>query len=180
MSSRTTRGHRSVVARRPSGSPEKTGGAPRSPEGVSPDDPGVLTGQFEAFVGQLPHPDHYAAYEHTLTGAADRILGLTERQSAHRQAQEALELRAGLEARARGQWFAFIIAIVSLGLGAYLAASGMSTVGGVVLFVALAELAIATFAKLRHLLSPPEPMKGRLDDAPAPPIPDRSQRSSRQ
>ena len=176
MSSGTRKGHRAAVERRPADSMEPKRDL-RDPEAAVPGDPSALTGHFEAFVGPLPHPDHYAAYEHTLNGAADRILGLAERQSAHRQAQEALELRAGLEARTRGQWFAFLIAIVSLGLGAYLAASGMSLVGGVVLFVALAELAIAIYAKLRHLLGPSEPVTRRPDDAPAPPIPGPSRRS---
>ena len=134
------------------------------------------TERFEAFSGPLPHPDHFAAYQRTLPGAADRILALTEQQTAHRQRQEERNLEADVEARRRGQWFAFLIAAVSLGMGGYLAGTGANLVGGIVLAVALTELGIATYGKLRQMLAPPRAGR-RTDDAPpAPPDAPRPER----
>lgn len=163
MAPRTPKRQRRIAPPRSSDSPERVG-EPVAPVAVEPGGQESVTGHFEAFVGQLPHPDHYAAYEQTLGGAADRILALTERQSAHRQTQEALELRAHIDARARGQWFAFIVALTSLGLGAYLAAAGMSTIGGVIVTFGLAELGLTIYLKVRRILNPE-------DDRGSPPAP---------
>ena len=123
---------------------------------------------LEAFVGPLPHPDHFDAYEKTLKGAADRILKLAERQSAHRMGHEEVEQRAGIAARSRGQWFAFILVVVTLALGSYLAATGVTLTGSLILLFGLAELGVATSLKLQRLLGPREGAT-RTPDVPAPP-----------
>ena len=123
MGKRTQKSDHKTIVRRGADRPERVEDT-EGPHNVVPGDRNAVTGRFEAFAGPLPHPDHYAAYEQTLVGAADRILVLTERQSSHRQSQEAVELRANIDARTRGQWFAFIVALTSLGLGASLAAAG--------------------------------------------------------
>ncbi len=165
MSARKPKKQQAITKRRSADSPQQTD-QPATPAAVRPSVPNAVTERFEAFVGPLPHPDHYAAYEQTLTGAADRILAQAEQQSSHRQAQEAIELRARIDARARGQWFAFIVALTSLGLGAYLATTGLSGLGAIVVAFGLAELGITIYLKLRGILNPE-------DKTPSPPDPPR-------
>lgn len=127
----------------------------------------AVEGRVETFQGPLPHPDHYAHYERTLPGAANRILQIAERQSAHRLDQEKEELRANIAARSRGQWFGFVIALAAMGLGAYLSIAGLRVFGGVVLFAMLADWAVAMYTRLRRLSSPPS--DGSTSDGVPPP-----------
>jgi uncharacterized membrane protein len=167
MSARKPKKHQVITTRRSVVSPEQTN-QPATPAAVGQSVPNAVTERFEAFVGPLPHPDHYAAYEQTLTGAADRILAQAEQQSSHRQAQEAIELRARIDARARGQWFAFIVALTSLGLGAFLATTGLSALGTIVVTFGLAELGITIYMKVRRILHP-EDESASPPDPPRPP-----------
>ena len=142
---------RPVARDRRSDLPEKTDVQENTPSPVRGDEQHMV-GRFEAFAGPIPHPDHFAAYEQALPGAADRILKLAEAQSAHRQRQEKRAQDALIQARTRGQWFGFIMATVCLGLGGYLSASGVDIIGGVVLTVGLAQLGFAIYGKFRALL----------------------------
>ena len=128
----------------------------------------AVAGRLETFQGPLPHPDHYAHYERTLPGAANRILQIAERQSAHRLDQEKEELRANITARSRGQWFGFVIALAAMGLGAYLSLAGLRVFGGAVLFAMLADWAVAMYTRLRRLSSPPDD-GSTPDGVPSPP-----------
>lgn len=71
------------------------------------------------FSGPLPRPDILAAYENTLPGAADRVISMAERQSAHREALEAKHLDAGIRAQQLGSVFAFILSLIVV-LGGFL------------------------------------------------------------
>ena len=86
-----------------------------------------------------------------LSGAANRILVLAERQSSHRLRQEASDRNAFIAARTRGQWFAFVVAMSGLGLGGYLVTAGMPWIGSVPLLAALGELALTIYARFRQL-----------------------------
>lgn len=174
MVSRTPRNGQEALARRRSDRPDRTSDS-TDVRNVVPGDQTALTGHFEAFAGPLPHPDHFAAYEQSLTGAADRILTLTEQQSSHRHAQETIELQANIGARTRGQWFAFLVALMSLGIGAYLAVTGSSLFAATVMTVGLAELGLAVYLKLRRALRPDDSQ----GDPPAPPPPPRHRRDDR-
>ena len=64
----------------------------------------VQTAQHLEFSsGPLPHPHFFQTYEATLPGAAERILAMAEREQKSRHAREA-----------RGQWMAFLLALVGL------------------------------------------------------------------
>ncbi len=66
-------------------------------EGDRPEDPhreptlqsgATLEAQFSALIGPLPHPAILQGYEDVLPGAAERIIALAEKQSAHRMGIE--------------------------------------------------------------------------------------------
>lgn len=65
----------------------------------------------EKFSGPLPHPNHLAAYEQTLPGAADRILTMAEKQQNHRMNLENQVIPSEVQINKRGQWFAFIMGL---------------------------------------------------------------------
>lgn len=141
---------------------------PTDPNAVGP--PGTPL-SIEAFRGPLPHPDHFQACDQTLPGAADRILKLAERQSAHRLRHEEIDQRAGIGARALGQWFAFLLVAGSLALGGYLAAAGVTLIGIIVLLCGLLGFVVPTFLKLQRLLALRGSTEQPQDDAPALPAP---------
>lgn len=88
-------------------------------------------------------------YEEVLSGAADRIFTLMERQSAHRQRLESISLEGGSRSRDRGQFFAFILcALVVVGgfIAIYL---GQGLVGMAAIIVAIGGVA-ATFLATRQ------------------------------
>lgn len=99
--------------------------------------------------GPLPPPSMLRGYEEVLSGAADRIFTLMERQSAHRQRLESISLEGGSRSRDRGQFFAFILcALVVVGgfIAIYL---GQGLVGMAAIIVAIGGVA-ATFLATRQ------------------------------
>ena len=63
--------------------------------------------------GPLPAPDDFAGYEHVLPGSADRIVGLTEREQAHRHKMEGRMVLGEYGIRFAGQ-FAAVFALLVL------------------------------------------------------------------
>jgi len=53
------------------------------------------------FSGPLPRPSVLQGYESVLSGAADRIISMAEKQSEHRKEMERLATNAGIEAMHR-------------------------------------------------------------------------------
>jgi uncharacterized membrane protein len=96
-------------------------------------------------VGPLPPPQQLAHYDHVLPGAAERIVGMAERNQEHRHTQEALVVKRGLGFQDRGQWFALgglvltlgtVIAMTGLGHATAAASfGGAVTVGVVAVFL---------------------------------------------
>lgn len=168
MSKRRRKRGDKPASQQAAGSPARTGDRAHSSDHPANRSMAVMA-SFEEFQGPLPHPDDFAHYERTLAGAANRILEVAERQSAHRLDQEKEELRANITARSRGQWFGFSIALVALGLGAYLSAVGLNVVGGTVLLVMLADWGVAIYTRLRRLLTPPGDGSKHPDGVPSPP-----------
>jgi uncharacterized membrane protein len=81
------------------------------------------------FSGPLPHPQLLSQYNELIPNGAERIVALTEREARHRQSLEA-----------RGQLFAFVLAMVSLVGGIGLIAIGASVEVLVPLLAAIAGL----------------------------------------
>ncbi len=88
--------------------------------------------RLERFSGILPPPQLLEHYEQILPGLAERIVSLAERQSAHRISMEGKVVGGQVWESRIGQVCGLIIALVGLGLGAYLGMNGHETLGGVI------------------------------------------------
>jgi uncharacterized membrane protein len=120
-----------------------------SPSGdalVAPEEPKYMVSlsRFEAefFEGPLPHPETLAHYESIYPGAADRIFGMAELQSRHRQDLEKLVITSNCRAQDRGPIFGFTLAAGVIGLGAYLILQGKEVSGLVALVAALVAMVV--------------------------------------
>jgi uncharacterized membrane protein len=68
------------------------------------------------YSGPLPPANQFAEYEHTLPGAADRILALAEKEAEHRHQNEDAVVNKSMSLGGRGQLFAFILSLISMGI----------------------------------------------------------------
>lgn len=100
--------------------------------------------------GPLPPPQFFQAYEATLPGAAERILAMAEREQKSRHVREA-----------RGQWMAFLLALLGLLGGVALVYLDKSLEGLAAMVVSIA-IVIGVFITSKrprrgqpHLPSPP-------------------------
>lgn len=92
---------------------------------------------FQAhYSGPLPLPSHLAQYDKVVPGAADRIIALAERQSAHRQSIENRIVDADIadrqeerNERKRGQFLGFSIGTIAIIAGAIVAGKGYQIAG---------------------------------------------------
>jgi uncharacterized membrane protein len=71
----------------------------------------VSSSQSIMYRGPLPTSGEFKGYEQVLPGAANRILTIAEKESEHRHDIEKDELKI----KGRGQIFALLISIISLG-----------------------------------------------------------------
>ena len=99
----------------------------------------VAAVQAHAFSGPLPRPQDFAEYDHTLSGAAERILALTERESAFRHESELKRLEiaekdahAAREETKRGQFLSFAITCVAFASAVACAIIGQPWVAGII------------------------------------------------
>lgn len=97
----------------------------------------IVAGQWS---GPLPPPAALEQFERSAPGAADRILGMAEREEDHRHAQEREMLRSDARARTRGQWMAFLLALVIVAGGIWLIDQGKQWEGLVAVLTPLATL----------------------------------------
>lgn len=74
--------------------------------------------------GPMPHPDDLDAYERILPGAADRILTMAEKQTAHRQRLEEIAVTGNEDRARRGQRYGLIIGLGGLGASVGMVALG--------------------------------------------------------
>lgn len=81
------------------------------------------------YSGPIPQPTDFEKYEKVLPGSADRILKMAENQSLHRQTLEKSVVYSGVQDSKRGQYFAFLLALVIIIGGFYLIAIDKDVVG---------------------------------------------------
>lgn len=100
---------------------------------------------FEAqgFSGPLPHPDLLIKYNEAFPGCAERIVGMAERQSSHRQAIEQKVIYSNVISERLGQILGFIIAIIVILSGVYLTMHDKPTQGIVAMLSPLIGLVVA-------------------------------------
>jgi uncharacterized membrane protein len=95
------------------------------------------------FIGPIPLPAHLEHYEKILPGAAERILAMAERQSAHRQKIEDKVITSDVKNSSRGLTYGFIICLVAIVGGFTLIYLGKSIEGSVIGGTALVGLVTA-------------------------------------
>lgn len=62
----------------------------------------------------LPPPDALIQYNQAFPGCAERIVASAESQAQHRQHLEKITVEGNVESQRRGQWMAFILALLIL------------------------------------------------------------------
>ena len=85
----------------------------------------VVRQEASLHIGPLPRPEDFAKYENILSGSADRILNMAEKEQLHRHgmdgemaSQSRLEIDNEHRIMTKGQIFAFIIVIITV-LGSF-------------------------------------------------------------
>jgi uncharacterized membrane protein len=84
-----------------------------------------------AFSGPLPPPTLLKGYNDLIPNGAERIMKMTENQSAHRIELEKHAIKEELKQSGRGQIFGFILAIFGMGIAFFLAYLGHDTIAGI-------------------------------------------------
>lgn len=83
------------------------------------------------YSGPLPHPEILDGYEKVLSGSADRILKMAEKQQDHRISIENKLVNAENQSRLLGLVAGFLIATVGLGGAVYLGYNGKTWESGI-------------------------------------------------
>jgi uncharacterized membrane protein len=100
---------------------------------------------MEHYSGQLPHPKHLREFNELIPNGAERIMALTEQQTAHRISNEKNIVKRTLNQSSAGQWMAFILAILAGAAGFYLTMQDHPIVGG-------AMIAAPVMGMIKHFL----------------------------
>lgn len=95
----------------------------------------------ESFSGPLPKPAILQEYEAVLSGAADRILRMAEKQAEHRQLLEKTVIFGDSKRANRGLWAGFIVALCALGGAVFLVYTGHGVYGAILGSVDIVSLA---------------------------------------
>lgn len=96
----------------------------------------VVSQVFQQFSGPLPMPQLLQGYDDVVPGAAERIMRLAEDEATHRRLTDLAFIRY----RTRSMVVAAILAILALGGGIYLAATGHSVTGLVLILTEIGAL----------------------------------------
>jgi uncharacterized membrane protein len=99
----------------------------------------VTTIEGVSYRGPLPPPQILQGYEELLPGAAERIFAMAEENQKHRHKLESEVIPRKSRNETRGQFFGFILAIVTIGIGAFLIYLDKNVIG---LSVILTELVL--------------------------------------
>lgn len=103
----------------------------------------------ESFSGPIPHPELLQGYESVKQGFAERIVSMAEEQQKHRFECENKMVAGTVSESKRGQWMAFIVAMLFLGAAVVLGLYGHDWLGGVIGGGTLVAL-VTVFVTGRH------------------------------
>jgi len=84
------------------------------------------------YQGPLPRPEDIAVYNEHIPNGGERIMKMAEDQSKHRIGVEDTVISSQQKQSERGQIFGFIIGILGIVSGVFLACMGHDAVGGVI------------------------------------------------
>lgn len=116
--------------------------------------------------GPLPPAEEYGKYEGFLPGSAERILSMAERQSTHRQNLETAVVHSNILNERIGIIFGFIICLMAIGGGLYLANEGKSLEGLSSIVMGLASPAgVFIYGKSQQLKTQQARQQGVIDAA---------------
>jgi uncharacterized membrane protein len=93
---------------------------------------GVLVEQQQSYSGPTPPHEMLEGYNRAIPDGGDRLFRLVEGQTNHRQALENRVVDGQLKESGRGQIFAFILALLTLGIGTAAFLTDHDTVAGVI------------------------------------------------
>lgn len=96
------------------------------------------------FMGPLPSPSSLKGYGEIDPSFPDRIFKLTENDQVHRIELENYAIRENMKFNKMGMWFGFIIAILSICIGAFLIYNDKNVAGIAAIFTSLVGV-IAVF-----------------------------------
>jgi uncharacterized membrane protein len=120
------------------------------------DRPTTIFAKQHVYSSPLPPPDILAQYEHLQSGLIQKVISMTETQANHRRELESKNLDASIKHQERrdkearmGQFFAFLITLVSIAAGAYLAIIGREAAGSVIGAIGLGII-VTAFIKGRQ------------------------------
>lgn len=95
---------------------------------------------IESHSGPLPLPRHLEQYDAVIPNGAERIMQMAENEQNHRHEMDKKVLPKHLNITKRGQVFGFIIALVVIGSGSFLAYEGHETVGSILVGTTVVSL----------------------------------------
>lgn len=103
----------------------------------------IASSMTEIITGPLPHPDYLERYNDIIKDGAERIMQMAEKEQASRlDKTEASIIMAKKEVsmKSRGQWFAFTLAIIILGLATLFVFTGHDTVAYILFATGIASV----------------------------------------
>ena len=92
----------------------------------------MISIQHKSHSGPLPDAETLIQYDSVITNGADRIMAMAENQQSHRMKIEYNLVSSQSSQSKLGQIFGLIIGLVGIGCGTFLAATGSTTVGGII------------------------------------------------
>lgn len=105
--------------------------------------------RHQLFLGPLPPPDVIRQYDEICPGAADRIIGMAERQAQHRQTIESKVINSDTVNSKMGMVFGFVIALISIIGGVYIILQDKIFPGIAIIMAMLVSL-VGTFVYGSH------------------------------
>jgi uncharacterized membrane protein len=105
------------------------------PELISREPSGQLVYQSYGFSGPIPPPEIFAGYDKALPNGADRVMKMAEREQEHRHKIEEIIIRKESFEKRAGLVSAFTLAILALGVSAYLLIFTDKSGTGLTLFI---------------------------------------------
>lgn len=96
-----------------------------------PDNVRIALIESASFSGPLPPPSMFGEYDRVLSGSAERILRMAEKEQDHRTKWETKALAGEIRQEQYGQWFGLLIAVLCIVGVVYLATNGQTIVASI-------------------------------------------------